>query len=210
DPLTSEPAVNAPPCLEKGFVAFGCLNNFCKVNDGVLALWAGVLKAVSNSRLLLLVPEGNSRQSVLDRLGREGIGPERVEFAAGQSRLAYLQTYHRIDIGLDTSPYNGHTTSLDSFWMGVPVITLAGQTVVGRAGLSQLTNLGLTELIARTPEQYVRIAAELAGDLGRLTELRGTLRARMEESALMDAPRFARNVEAAYRQMWRNWCEGSR
>jgi predicted O-linked N-acetylglucosamine transferase (SPINDLY family) len=204
--LTSEPAVSALPSLEKGFITFGCLNNFCKVNDGVLALWAGVLKALSNSRLLLLAPEGSSRQRVLDRLGREGIGPERVEFVSKQSRLEYLRTYHRIDIGLDTVPCNGHTTSLDSFWMGVPVITLVGQTVVGRAGLSQLTNLGLTELIAQTPQQYVQIAADLAKDLPRLAELRRTLRPRMQASPLMDAPRFARNVEAAYRQMWRNWC----
>jgi predicted O-linked N-acetylglucosamine transferase (SPINDLY family) len=93
--------------------------------------------------------------------------------------------------------------------MGVPVITLAGQTVVGRAGLSQLSNLGLPELIARTPEQYVQIATDLAKDLPRLAELRRTLRARMQASPLMDAPRFARNVEAAYRQMWRNWCQQS-
>jgi predicted O-linked N-acetylglucosamine transferase (SPINDLY family) len=138
-------------------------------------------------------------------LGREGIGPERVEFVARQFRLEYLRTYHRIDIGLDTVPYNGHTTSLDSFWMGVPVIALAGGTVVGRAGVSQLTNLGLPELIARTPQQYVQIAADLAGNLPRLGELRRTLRGRMEASPLMDAPRFARNVEGAYRQMWRNW-----
>ncbi|MGD0389774.1 MAG: tetratricopeptide repeat protein, partial [Tepidisphaeraceae bacterium] len=207
DPLTSEPAVSAPPCLEKGFITFGCLNNFCKVNDGVLALWAGVLKTLPNSRLLLLAPEGSARQRVLDRLGREGIGPERVEFVSKQIRLEYLRIYHRIDIGLDTVPCNGHTTSLDSFWMGVPVITLVGQTVVGRAGLSQLTNLGLTELIAQTPEQYVQIATDLARDLPRLGELRRTLRKRMEASPLMDTPRFARNIEAAFRQMWRNWCE---
>jgi predicted O-linked N-acetylglucosamine transferase (SPINDLY family) len=129
-----------------------------------------------------------------------------MEFVAKQSRWEYLNIYHRIDIGLDTVPYNGHTTSLDSFWMGVPVITLVGQTAVGRAGLSQLTNLGLPELVARTPEQYVQIATDLAKDLPRLAELRRTLRPRMQASPLMDAPRFARNVEAAYRQMWRNWC----
>ncbi|MGD0390476.1 MAG: hypothetical protein ABSC42_16145, partial [Tepidisphaeraceae bacterium] len=206
DPLANEPAVNAPPCLEKGFITFGCLNTFCKVNDALLTLWAGVLKALSNSRLLLLVPKGSARQRVLDRLGQEGIGPERVEFVARQSRPEYRKTYHRIDIGLDTVPCNGHTTNLDSFWMGVPVITLVGQTVAGRAGLSQLTNLGLLELIARTPDQYVQIATDLAGDLPRLGELRRTLRARMQTSPLMDGPRFARNVEAAYRQMWRNWC----
>jgi predicted O-linked N-acetylglucosamine transferase (SPINDLY family) len=91
--------------------------------------------------------------------------------------------------------------------MGVPVVTLVGQTVFGRAGMSQLTNLGLPELIARTPDQYVQIATDLAGDLPRLGELRRTLRARMQASPLMDGPRFARNVEAAYRQMWRNWCQ---
>jgi predicted O-linked N-acetylglucosamine transferase (SPINDLY family) len=207
DSLTDEPKVNAPPCQEKGFVTFGCLNNFFKVNDSAVAVWAGVLKAVSNSRLLLLAPEGSARQRVLDWLGREGIGPERVEFVARQFRPEYLRTYHRIDIGLDTVPYNGHTTSLDSFWMGVPVIALAGGTVVGRAGVSQLTNLGLPELIARTPQQYVRIAGELAGNLPRLGELRRTLRARMQASPLMDAERFARNIETAYRRMWRNWCE---
>jgi predicted O-linked N-acetylglucosamine transferase (SPINDLY family) len=207
DPLTNEPAVNAPPCVEKGLVTFGCLNNFCKINDAVLTLWARVLKAVSNSRLLLLAPEGSPHQRVQDRLGREGVGPERVEFVARQSRPEYRKTYHRIDIGLDSFPCNGHTTSLDSFWMGVPVVTLVGKTVFGRAGLSQLTNLGLAELIARTPEQYVQIAADLARDVPRLAELRRTLRARMEASPLMDAPRFTRNIEAAYRQMWRAWCQ---
>jgi len=207
DPLTDEPKVNAPPCLGRGWVTFGCLNNFCKVNDGILALWARVLKTLSNSRLVLLAPEGSARQRVLDWLGRERIGPERVEFVARQSRSEYCKTYHRIDIGLDTVPCNGHTTSLDSFWMGVPVITLVNQTPAGRAGLSQLSNLGLPELIARTPEQYIQIAADLANDPPRLAELRRTLRSRMQASPLMDAPRFARNIEAAYRQMWRNWRE---
>src|SRR5208283_2416258 len=148
---------------------------FFKVNESAVALWAGVLKAVSNSCLLVLAPEGSARQRVLDWLGREGVGAERVEFVARQFRPEYLRTYHRIDIGVDTVPYNGHTTSLDSFWMGVPVITLVGETVVGRAGLSQLTNLGLPELIASSDEQFVKIALELAADLARLRELRKEL-----------------------------------
>jgi predicted O-linked N-acetylglucosamine transferase (SPINDLY family) len=90
--------------------------------------------------------------------------------------------------------------------MGVPVVSLVGRTAVGRGGASILANVGVPELIAQTPEQYVRIAAALARDLPRLAELRRTLRAKMQASPLMDAPRFARNVEAAYRQMWRNWC----
>jgi predicted O-linked N-acetylglucosamine transferase (SPINDLY family) len=205
--LSLEPAVNALPAESNGYVTFGCLNNFCKVNDAVLSLWAKVLSSTAGSRLLLLAPGGTSRQRVLDRLGAEGIAAERVQFVPRQPGLAYLQTYHRIDIGLDTLPYNGHATSFDSFWMGVAVITLVGQTVVGRAGLSQLTNLGLPELIAHTPNEFVRIATDLAGDLPRMRELRSTLRQRMRASPLMDADRFARGVESAYREMWRIWCQ---
>jgi len=207
DPLITELLVNSLPAQTHGHVTFGCLNNFCKVNEQVLRLWAQVLKTIPTSRFMLLCPEGSHRQSFLDVLQREGFDPDRVELIARRPRLQYLELYHRIDVGLDTFPYNGHTTSLDSFWMGVPVITLVGRTVVGRAGLSQLTNLGLPELIARTPEQYVQIATDLAGGLPRLAELRRTLRARMQASPLMDAPRFTRNIEAAYRQMWRNWCQ---
>ncbi len=206
DPLSSQPAVNALPALEKGHITFGCFNNFCKVNAGVVKLWAQVLKAVDRSQLLVLAPEGSHRHDTLDLLEQEGVTPDRVTFVAGRPRAQYLELYHRIDVGLDTVPYNGHTTSLDSFWMGVPVITIVGRTVVGRAGLSQLRNLGLPELIAESPEQYVRTAAGLANDLRRLAGLRATLRERMLNSPLMDAPRFARNVEAAYRRMWRRWC----
>ncbi len=142
-------------------------------------------------------------------LPNHGIDPNRVELIDFQPRLNYMRLYQGIDVGLDTFPYNGHTTSLDSFWMGVPVVTLVGRTVVGRAGVSQLTNLGIPELIAHTPEQYVLIATDLAGDLPRLAELRRTLRARMEASPLMNGERFAHNVEAVYRKIWRTWCERS-
>jgi protein O-GlcNAc transferase len=207
DPLTTRPAINDLPATKNGYLTFGCLNNFCKINDQVLRLWARVLKTVSNSQLILLCPEGHHRQKLLDTLRACEISPDRIELVSRRPRDQYLETYHRIDIGLDSLPYNGHTTSLDSFWMGVPVVTLVGQTVVGRAGSSQLANLGLTELIAQTPDQYVQIAADLARDLPRLAEYRSTLRTRMQTSPLMDAPRFTRNLEAAYRQMWREWCE---
>jgi protein O-GlcNAc transferase len=206
DPPTDEPAANNPPCVENGFITFGCLNNFRKVNDRVLKLWAQVLKAVDRSRLIVLCSDGSHRRSFFDLMQKEGINPDQIEMVARLPRQQYLELHHRIDVGLDTLPYNGHITSLDSLWMGVPVISLVGQTAVGRAGLSQLTNLGLPELIARTSEQYVRIAAGLAEDLPRLTELRRTLRSRMQASPLMDGPRFARGIEAAYRQFWRTWC----
>ena len=128
---------------------------------------------------------------------------ERIEFRAFQPRGEYLCSYHDIDLGLDTFPYNGHTTSLDSLWMGVPVVTRVGRTSVGRGGLSQLFQMGLLELAAESDEEFVDISAALGRDLDRLAALRSELRPRLERSALMDASRFARHVEHAYRDAWR-------
>ena len=209
DPMTSEPAINELPALKNGLITLGCLNNFCKINDGVLKIWTNVLSVLSKSRMILLAPQGIARQRLLDHLNNNGIDSSRVEFVDRQPRPQYLQSYHRIDLGLDSFPYNGHTTTMDSLWMGVPVVSLSGKTVVGRGGKSVLTNVGLPELIARTPQEYVQIAVQLVSDLPKLKELRLTLRRRMEQSPLMDAPRFARNIEAAYRDMWRKWCGDS-
>jgi protein O-GlcNAc transferase len=206
DPLTTEPSVNPLPAGERGYVTFGSLNNPSKLNEPVLRVWAQVLRAVRDSRLLLLAHEGSCRRHALDLLGAEGIAPGRVEFVGYQRRPDYLKLYHHIDVGLDTFPYNGHTTSFDSFWMGVPVITLAGQAPVGRAGVCALMNLRLPDLIARTTEEFVNLAAGWASDLPRLAALRSSLRERTRASPLMDAPRFARNLEQAYREMWRQWC----
>jgi len=120
----------------------------------------------------------------------------------------HLQLYGLVDVALDTYPYHGTTTTCEALWMGAPVVTLAGRTHASRVGASLLTSAGLPELIAQTPEQYVEIAAALIENPSRLAELRRTLRPRMRTSPLMDAPAFARNIEAAYRQMWRRWCEG--
>ena len=209
EPMVGELSANALPALASRNITFGCLNNFCKINDGVLELWARVMREVESSRLILLAPQGSARQRVVNALGQHGIDANRVEFVGLQPRPQYLQTYYRIDIGLDTFPYNGHMTSLDSLWMGVPEVTLVGQTVVGRAGWSQLNNLGLAHLAAKTPERFVEIAVNLAKDFDRLAELRQSLRSRMEVSPLMDRQRYAQSAEIAYRQMWRNWCVSS-
>jgi predicted O-linked N-acetylglucosamine transferase (SPINDLY family) len=205
DPCGVEVEVNGLPARESGSVTFGCLNNFSKVNEPVLRLWARVLGKVKDSRLVLLSRIGSPRQRTLEVLVREGVEARRVEFVDFRPRREYLEMYHRLDIVLDTFPYNGHTTSLDALWMGVPVVSLAGKTPVSRAGLSQLTNVGLPELVAHLEEDYVIIAVELAGDLPRLAQLRSTLRARMQASVLTDAPRFTRQVEQAYRKMWQAW-----
>jgi len=206
DPCGLEVAINALPAFEKGWVTFGSLNSFCKVNEPLLKLWARVLGGIKESRLLLLSPAGRHRQRINEILEREGIESCRVEFAEPCARQAYFELYHRLDIVLDSFPYNGHTTSLDALWMGVPVVSLAGQQSVSRAGWSQLSNLGLPELVAFSQEGYIQIATELAQDLPHLAALRASLRTRMQASPLMDAPRFARGIEVAYRAMWRQWC----
>lgn len=206
DPLTGTPPVNPLPGLSAGHVTFGSLNNYCKVNEGVIGLWSKVLCAVENSRLLLLSKHGAHRQRALAVFRQCGVAADRIDWFTPASRQRYLEAYHQIDIGLDTFPYNGHTTSLDFFWMGVPVITLVGSTVVGRGGLSQAMNLGLPELIAQTPDEYMQRAIGLASDLPRLSGLRQSLRERMLASPLMDAPRFTRDLETAYRRIWADWC----
>jgi predicted O-linked N-acetylglucosamine transferase (SPINDLY family) len=206
-PIPGAPAVSPLPAeANGGAITFGCLNNFNKISEPVLALWADVLRAVPASRLLLLTTPGSHRQRTLDTLGRFGVEPQRIEFTPGRVPREYLELYHRVDISLDTFPANGHTTSMDSLYMGVPVVTLPGQTAISRGGLSILSMIGLPELIASDRHEFVRIARELSADVPRLSHLRATIRQRMESSPLMDAPRFARGMETAFREMWRRYC----
>ena len=196
--------MNELPAERAGHVTFGCLNNFCKINDGVLDLWRRVLNEVTDAHLLVLADPGSHRQWVIDRLG---VSASRVEFSPRCPRSEFLTLFHRIDLALDTLPYNGHTTALEALYMGVPTVTLPGNTVVGRAGVSMMKNVELTEWIATTAQEYVAIAARFARDLPGLAKLRSTLRRRMEQSPLMDAEGFTRSMENAYRQIWRAWCQ---
>jgi predicted O-linked N-acetylglucosamine transferase (SPINDLY family) len=139
-----------------------------------------------------------------------GLDPRRLQFQVFAPLGEYLQSYNQIDIALDPYPYGGGTTSCDALWMGVAVVSLRGATAVSRGGSSILSNLGLSELVAENAEGYVRIASELASDLSRLEALRMSLRQRLNASPLMDAPKFARDVEAAYRKMWQTWCDSQR
>jgi protein O-GlcNAc transferase len=195
-----------PPVEATGHITFGCLNNFAKVSPA-LELWVDILQKVPTSRLIVHSPAGAHLDAVRQLFAAKGISSDRLQFPPRQPWAEYVRTYGRIDIGLDPFPWGGGITTCDALWMGVPVVSLVGRTAVGRGGASILANIGLPELIAKTPQQYVEIATNLAKDLPRLAELRRTLRPRMQASPLMDAPRFARNIEAAYRQMWRAWCE---
>ena len=194
------------PAERNGFVTFGCLNQFAKVTPPVLKLWVKILQALPDARLVIQAQPGSHLRRRPCLVCARGIAGERIAFAAKAPHRAYFERFQNLDLGLDPFPYNGHTSTLDALWMGVPVITLAGRTAVGRGGVSMLSNLGLTELIARTPEEYVAIAVDLAGDRARLAALRGGLRQRMQASPLMDGKQFAADVEAAFRHMWQTWC----
>jgi predicted O-linked N-acetylglucosamine transferase (SPINDLY family) len=194
------------PAIANGHVTFGCLNSFSKVSGMILEAWIQLLRQTPGSRLLLHSRQGSHRQRMQDRFRAAGVDPQRLEFVGFLPTPDYFRQYQRIDIALDTFPYAGGTTTCDALWMGVPVVTLAGQTAISRGGTSILSNLGLQGLVATSVDQYISLAGQLAADLPALAALRSGMRARMLGSPLMDAATFARDVEAAYRQMWRKWC----
>jgi predicted O-linked N-acetylglucosamine transferase (SPINDLY family) len=206
DPSIPMPDVNPLPALSAGQITFGCMNNFWKISPPTLEMWTAILRQIPTSRLLLHAHPGGHRERFRCRLADRGVDPGRVEFIGFQPAHQYFQTYHRIDLALDPHPYGGGTTTCETLWMGIPVVTLPGQTAVSRAGKSILSNVGLTDQIAESPDHYVHIATSLAHDLPRLSDLRSTLRQRMRASPLMNAPAFARSIESAFRQMWVTWC----
>jgi protein O-GlcNAc transferase len=209
DPLTDLPGVNALPAAQRGYLTLGCLNNPCKLTEHTLALWGRTMRALADARLKLMAPPGRHRQRLLARLAAHGVAAERVSFAEFRPRGEYLRSYHDIDFGLDTFPYNGHTTSMDALWMGVPTVTRVGATSVGRAGLSQLYQLDLLDLAAESDDAFVAAAVTLGRDLPRLETLRRSLRERIACSPLMDGARFAKSIEGAFRRAWIAHCDSA-
>lgn len=203
------PAVGPLPAAREVAVTFGSLHNLAKLSPRVIALWGRLLRQVPGSRLLMLAPgrEQSSAQLTAQFAGH-GIDASRLEFTARLPIADYLELHNRIDINLDAFPYTGGTTTCHSLWMGVPVVTLRGATVVSRGGASLLNSVGLPELVADSEAQYLEIAEQLARDLQRLAQLRSGLRQRIAQSPLMDAARFTANLESAYRGIWRRWCAG--
>ena len=206
-PLSDVVPAAGAPAARAGHVTLGCLNRLAKINPETLARWARILVAAGDARLILLAPPSSHRDRVHAYLAANGVARDRVEFVSWQARDDYLRTYDRIDLALDTSPFNGGVTTSDALWMGVPVVTLAGAAAHSRMGLSQLTSLGLTELVARTPDAYVTLASALARDKKKLAKLRATVRARVQTAPLTDGPRFARGFESTLRALWHRWCD---
>ena len=206
----SRVAVAPLPAARAGHITFGCFNNLRKLNPRVVALWGRVLAAVADARLLLKSKELQSEQTraaVQARFAAVGVAPERLILEGSSAYDDYLASYGRVDIALDPFPYTGGTTSIESLWMGVPVLTLAGDRLLARQGEGMLRVLGLDDWVASSPDDYVAKAIRHAGARDALADLRSGLRARVEASPLMDAPRFATDLGAAFRAIWARWCD---
>jgi predicted O-linked N-acetylglucosamine transferase (SPINDLY family) len=207
-PTDSVP-VDTAPFLERGYITFGCFNNPQKINREVVKLWSAILHLVPDSRLLLKwhLLEREVVQHRFERwFAEDGIPPGRLRFAGASNTTDYLKEYGEIDIALDPFPYNGGSTTLDSLFMGVPVVTLAGRLAVQRIGASLLIGAGLPDLVTYSPKQYVTTAVFLAGTVPKIPGSRHNLRKALQSSPLMDEIGLVRSVENAYRDMWRTWC----
>ncbi len=211
--LCYEPPADAPSIRQRADgapIVFASFNNLAKINAPTLAVWGRILAAVPDSRLVLKSAPLNFPDTVdrvSDVLESCGIDPARVELRGWTSgREQHLDGYGEVDIALDTFPYNGTTTTCEALWMGVPVVTLAGEVHMSRVGASLLTCTGLGELIAHDETGYVRIATELARDGRRRQALRADLRSRLLASPLLDHAGFTHKLETLYREAWRNYC----
>ena len=205
----NSPPVGPLPARRNGFITFGSFNNYSKVTTKTWDLWLALLTQVPTSRLVLHAHEGSHRQFARDRLREHGLDPSRLAFNSFAPLEMYLEQYNQIDIALDPFPYGGGTTTCDALWMGVPLVTLRGQTAVSRSGFSILSNIGHPELVAGDERQYIDVACDLSSDLDRLESIRQSLRQKLMRSPIMNPTQFARDVEESYRRMWESYDKGN-
>jgi predicted O-linked N-acetylglucosamine transferase (SPINDLY family) len=186
-------------------ITIGCFQNLTRVNDDVLAAWGDIFAALPDAKLRMQckqLSEPTQREQLAQRLQRYGITPSRVTMHGPIHREGYLAAYTEVDFILDTFPYAGCTTTCEALWMGVPTLTLAGDTLLARQGASLLTAAGLGDWVATSVADYIDKALAVADDLPKLATLRAGLREQVSASPLYDAKRFARNFEAALWGMW--------
>lgn len=208
-PSPRSPAVSPLPASTTGHITFGSMNQWPKVSDEVKGTWASLLRRVDRSRLLIVARGGQNpvfRDRIIGEFVLRGIDATRIRVLPALDFLAFLELFSEIDLALDPYPYGGGTTTMQSLWMGVPVVTLRGATAFARNSVGLLSEVGLKRLVARTPSDYVTAAAECAGDLIQLAEMRAGLRDRVAASCLTDARQFSENLGSAYRSMWRQYC----
>jgi protein O-GlcNAc transferase len=206
-PIVSVDCAEAPPIMRNGFVTFGSFNNALKLSPSVRRLWIEILTRLPDSRIVFIgIPQGAISEKLLHDFESAGISVDRMKITPRLGLAEYFRAFNAVDVALDTTPYSGGTTTCDTLWMGVPVITVPGERAISRSAAGILATVGLSEWIAAGPEDYVEMAVNCAERGTAIAELRRTLRDRMRASPLMDEPGFARAIEAAYRDMWRAWC----
>ncbi|XP_051132063.1 probable UDP-N-acetylglucosamine--peptide N-acetylglucosaminyltransferase SPINDLY [Andrographis paniculata] len=205
-------SVSPAPALTNGFITFGSFNNLAKITQKVLRVWAKILCAVPNSRLIVKCKPfccDSVRQQFLSTLEKLGLEPLRVDLLPLiLLNHDHMQAYSLMDISLDTFPYAGTTTTCESLYMGVPCVTMGGSVHAHNVGVSLLKTVGLNNLVANNEEEYVELALKLASDVNALSDLRMKLRDLMLKSPLCDGSKFTRNLESTYRSMWRRYCNG--
>lgn len=201
----SAPDVSALPALQRGHITFGCFQRLPKINDAVLGLWQQVFEALPNARLLLQSHQTGRPvyvEQILGRLAAFGISRDRVVVRGPAPRQAYLESYCEVDIVLDTFPYTGGTTTCEALWMGVPTLTLTGESMIARQGVALLSAAELADWVADSPAQYVRKAVAFGSDLAALSRLRSSLRERIQTTSLFDVRLFAQRLEGAFAGIW--------
>ena len=204
-----ETPVAPSPCRKNGYITFGSFNSPSKIGRDVVRVWSAILRSVPRSRILLKYRTMNTevmQDRFLGWFSKEGIARDRVQFAGLSKIEEYLASYGDIDIALDPFPYQGGSTTLDTLWMGVPMVAMSGRTAVQRGSTSILKLVGLADMVADSPEQYIKAAEFLAGIVDKIPDLRNNVRQALRSSAYMDERGFMRELEAAYRDMWRSWC----
>lgn len=210
-PPASAPDPGEAARTRNGYITFGSFNNYAKVSDTLLQLWAEILNAIPSSHLLLksaCLGHPSQRQLVTNFFSSRNIEPGRIQLEGyDPSRSGHLEKYTRMDIALDTFPYNGTTTTCEALWMGVPTITLSGKNHRSRVGKTLLENAGLGELVADSEENYIAIASELANDPDRLSKYHDNLRTILSNSTITDSIKFTASLEVAYKKIWKKWCE---
>lgn len=208
-PVAGAPAVSQLPALANGFVTLASMSRPSKLRPPVIALWARLLRALPDARLIVAgMPQDGQFDEVIDGFIREGIARERLEFRSRSDVATYMRLHQRVDACIDTFPYTGATTTAHALTMGVPTLTLAGRTPVGRLGPSLLRRAGLGDFVAGDEDEFVDNGVRLLSDHQALAALRAGLRERCEQAPASKPEAIAASIDAALRIMWRRWCAG--
>ena len=203
------PDVAPLPALADGHITFGCFNNLAKVTPHVIATWCTILHRLPTARLVLKTHQfvhAPTADRVLAEFAAHGIPSTRLDLRGSSGHRAFMREYNDIDIVLDPFPYSGGLTTCEALWMGVPTVTVPGEIFASRHSVSHLSNAGLADWVAADLADYMELAVSRASDIPALAALRSGLRARVKASPLCDAPRFGRNLGAALRFAWQDWC----